>query len=50
MDFTDIRKWSETDLKEYYDKFIELERYKFAERVKKEIDRRQENYEEAEDE
>lgn len=40
MDYTDISKWSETDLKEYYDKFIELGRYKLAERVKKEIDKR----------
>lgn len=59
MNYTDIRKWSETDLKEYYDKFIELGRYKLAERVKKEIDSRKENckgnkeyknYEEVEDE
>lgn len=42
MDCTDIRKWSETDLKEYYDKFIELGRYRLAERVKKELERRKE--------
>ena len=40
MDCTDITKWSDKDLKEYYNKFIELKRYKLAGRVKKEIDRR----------
>lgn len=40
MDCTDITKWSQKDLEEYYDKFIELQRYKLAERVKKELERR----------
>ena len=39
MDYC-LENWSDEDLQEYYDKFIELERYKFAERIKKEIDRR----------
>ncbi len=40
MDCTDITKWTDEDLQEYYERFIELERYKLAERVKKEMDRR----------
>ena len=40
MDCTDITKWNDKDLDEYYNKFIELKRYKLAERIKREIDRR----------
>ena len=38
-----LNQMSNKDLQEYYNRFIELERYKLAERVKKEIDRRAKN-------
>lgn len=40
MDWTDLTKLNEKDLKGYYDDFIRLERYKLAERIKRELDRR----------
>ena len=35
-----LKDYTDEELQEYYEKFIELERYKFAERIKNEIDRR----------
>ena len=35
-----LKDWTDEELQVYYEKFIELERSKFAEKEKKEMDRR----------